>query len=737
LRSARLLRGDAEERPQGGGAAGGLLKSEQSIRVVLGFGKHEGSGVSKLKKGQRECPALGKTISSQECGSGRGSRFACTAECPHNPFTPANYEMHVGLETALIRKTHVRAASVLTGEDRERWHAAFNNRRTDHFRDLLAHSELMVQYHVKRDADGNSFAGRWLLDRWADLTNDERVLLKAMDQSRPMLLEVQRILDEQTFEGIDLLTGKTLRIVDRSAASQICRYTTFLGWWYPLPFYERLTGIVEEVNEIGSTQPLEVVQELVRHLGGPQEREEIQEWLAWNFFRVCEAADATAAAVWQRKMEQCELRITKTDYTLSDRHSLERLFQQSTAFSSAEPKAEDQAGGFDKLWLVLEPAGSGARKAEAGAGQAVEDSTDQQLTLRGRVLLGEKRLRIESMSEQDCKAVRGIVEELGGEGLRFQAELARNLAAEFAANSRPYDAALVPESLLRDSGTILVSTQVTHAGAEDAGSSQEDILQKRYGIFADEPVPALEGLTPRAAAGMPEKRALLVALMKGHIRNVDQMRRNERVDFDLNPLLKELGLMELVSTPPPLGGSRSNGPNGPGGLFDEEEELDLSVEEMAERLTRMTQKYPTHQDAETAVRKRFRGIFEALDSYFGPTVGREAEMIFKISLIRLFFLMAPEDVPIQELNKTRLLEGIDEELEVLTECIMEVNDMPSGIDEWIFESIAPGVLTDVVGVFVQNLEHLAQNRQPKYDDLVDMLAVLGAVVEELALCSPD
>jgi hypothetical protein len=112
-------------------------------------------------------------------------------------------------------------------------------------------------------------------------------------------------------------------------------------------------------------------------------------------------------------------------------------------------------------------------------------------------------------------------------------------------------------------------------------------------------------------------------------------------------------------------------------------------------------------------------------------------MIFKISLIRLFFLMAPEDVPIQELNKTRLLEGIDEELEVLTECIMEVNDMPSGIDEWIFESIAPGVLTDVVGVFVQNLEHLAQNRQPKYDDLVDMLAVLGAVVEELALCSPD
>jgi hypothetical protein len=236
---------------------------------------------------------------------------------------------------------------------------------------------------------------------------------------------------------------------------------------------------------------------------------------------------------------------------------------------------------------------------------------------------------------------------------------------------------------------------------------------------------------------MPEKRALLVALMKGHIRNVDQMRRNERVDFDLNPLLKELGLMELVSTPPPLGGSRSNGPNGPGGLFDEEEELDLSVEEMAERLTRMTQKYPTHQDAEAAVRKRFPGIFEALDSYLGPTVGREPKMMFKISLIRLFFLMAPEDVPIQELNKTRLLEGIEEELEVLTECIMEVNDMPSGIDEWIFASIAPGVLTDVVGVFVQNLEHLAQNQQPKFDDLVDMLALLGSVVQELALCSRD
>ena len=690
----------------------------------------KGGGVSKLKKGHRECPALGKIISSQECGSGRGSRYACTAECPHNPFTPANYGMHAGVETALIQKMHARAASVLTGEDRKRWHAAFNNQTTDRLRELMAHSELMLQYHVKRDADGHSFSGRWLLDPRADLTNDERVLLKAMDQSRPMLFEVQRLLDEQTFEGIDLLTGKTLRLVDRSAASQICRYTTFLGWWYPMPFYERLTGNVLGVNEIGSKQPLEVLQEIVRHLGGPSDEEGIPEWLALNFFRVCEAVDATAAAVLARKREPGDLLITKTDYTLSERTRLERFFKESKGFSATESEFEE--AGFDKVWLVLEDAGSMPEAAAARAGQAGKDSTKQPSTLLGRVLLGEKRLRIETVSEKDRKTVRGLVEKLGGECLQFKAELVHDLAAQIAAGARPYDAALVPESLLRDIGTITVSTQVTPSGSEEAGASPEDMLRRQYKIFVDAAVPALGGLTPRAAAGTPENRALLVALMKSHIRNLDQMRRNQRVDFDLNPLLEELGLQELVSTPPPLGGKRLDFE-----MPEEEEEFGLSVQEMTERLARMTQKYPDNEDALAALRKRFPGILEAIDAHVGSKIEPASMLLLRVSLVRAFFLLAPECSRGGALSKKSVIRGIGEELEELFACMDVSKNGAEGIDLWISESVEPAVLTDIAGVLIEHMDRHKEELGTSFRDLPIMLAAVSSVVQELSLATSD
>ena len=699
---------------------------------MFGFGLRKCGGVSKLKKGQRECPALSKTISSQECGSSRGSRYACTAECPHNPFTPANYGMHAGVETALIQKMHARAASVLTGEERKRWHAAFNNQTTDRLRELLAHSELMLQYHVKRDADGHSFAGRWLLDPRADLTNDERVLLKAMDQSRPMLFEVQRLLDEQTFEGIDLLTGKTLRLVDRSAASRVCRYTTFLGWWYPMPFYERLTGNVQELNEIGSKEPLEVLQEIVRHLGGPSDEEEIPDWLALNFFRVCEAVDATAVAVWARKAEQGDLLITKTDYMLSERTRLERLFKESTGFSAKEPEFEDEEAGFDKVWLVLEDAGSMPGTAVTRSGQTVKDSKKQPSTVLGRVLLGEKRLRIETVSEKERKTVRGLVEKLGGECLQFKAELAHDLAAQIAAGTRPYDAALVPESLLKDIGTIIVSTEVTASGPEDAGASQEDMLRRQYKIFVDAAVPALGGLTPRAAAGTPENRALLVALMKSHIRNLDQMRRNERIDFDLNPLLEELGLHELVSTPPPLGGKRLDFE-----MPEEDEEFGLSVQEMTERLARMTQKYPDNEDALAALRKRFPGILEAIDAHVGSKVEPASMHLLRVSLVRAFFFLAPEGSRVGALSRKSVIRGIGEELEELFACMDVSKNGAEGVDLWITESVEPAVLTDIAGILIEHMDRHKEELETSFKDLPIMLAVVSSVVQELSLATSD
>jgi len=53
----------------------------------------------------RLCPALGREISSAECGAGRHQTIVCPAECGHNPFAPVNYDAFFELETKPDRRT--------------------------------------------------------------------------------------------------------------------------------------------------------------------------------------------------------------------------------------------------------------------------------------------------------------------------------------------------------------------------------------------------------------------------------------------------------------------------------------------------------------------------------------------------------------------------------------------------------------------------------------------------------
>src|SRR5688572_4024912 len=75
------------------------------------------------KSGKRRmCPAVDREISSAECGEGRGSRFACPANCGFSPFSPANYSHLLELEGELDRLSLIRLGedspepSALAGE---------------------------------------------------------------------------------------------------------------------------------------------------------------------------------------------------------------------------------------------------------------------------------------------------------------------------------------------------------------------------------------------------------------------------------------------------------------------------------------------------------------------------------------------------------------------------------------------------------------------------------------------
>ena len=127
-------------------------------------GGGEAADVSKSKKHQRNCPALGRTITSAECGAGRGSAHACPAECPHFPFTPANYDQHGEIEQRLIRKTYARAAATMTDAERTRMLRVLDETEGGDDQMLVNHARFARMYHWDRDAEGRTFGERWLAD---------------------------------------------------------------------------------------------------------------------------------------------------------------------------------------------------------------------------------------------------------------------------------------------------------------------------------------------------------------------------------------------------------------------------------------------------------------------------------------------------------------------------------------------------------------------------------------------
>ena len=669
------------------------------------------------KKGLRECPVLGTSISSKECGSSRGSQHACPGDCLYYPFSPANDEVLQAVEAGVLRKLYARAAAVFRGEDLERWRRAASGAGEPEgpirMRGIWSHCELMRLYYLKRDADGHSFCGRWLLDPWANLSNDQRILVKAIDQSHPVLLEVHRILDEKTFEGLDLLTGRLLRVVDSAVAPRVSRYMTLLAWSFRIPLYDRLTGPMEPFPDFGSKSPLEVVQELAQHLGGPTEPGELPDWLAWNFQTVCEALVATKAARWKQALAAGDYRLIKTDYSFPDRLGVENLLRDHPGLASAPPQGSDTVAGFDRVWVVSE---------------GPEESGGREPMLLGRVLTGEKRLRIEAMGARNHGAVRARIE--GMDGLQFQSELAEDNAPRIAQSLDAYDPALVPESLLEDCESMVLSAQLVRVGGNQPAASDGKPFRKRYQRFPDEPLAALGGLTPKKAAGIPEKRPLLIVLMKRHIRDVDVLRRGEGLDFDLNPLLKELGLFELVSTPVPLGGA-GVGEAQSVGMESGGKAAELSNVEIGARLNRLRSRYPNHRSAVDSLRERFPGFFEGLNRRLDGMLQPVSIRLLEGSLVPLFFIMVPEGKPSRVPSLSAVLNRVAEEVPRLFKFFDDAGGMPEGAPLWIADFVESGVLTAVSGLLLKTVASLDEEERPSEEDLTLMLAVLGSTLAEL------
>ncbi|MDB6118600.1 MAG: hypothetical protein JWO08_2381 [Verrucomicrobiaceae bacterium] len=241
----------------------------------------------KQPKSSRNCPALSKTITPKECGSDRVSKLDCPNSCEFHPFTAGNANGLAELEQRVFKKTQKRVLDELGGEPARELGRALREAE-----DEVSHFLMLTQaVHKAGDKEGPDFVERWQKAGFEGVNNDERTLLQAQRTQRPALLQIKKVLDQQSMEVTDLLESEptTFTVVADVELDPVMEGDSLLAWIYDAPLFTRLSGPAFELPENESGNPLEALAEIARKLDGPMIPGQLGLWLRSHMLEVYEA----------------------------------------------------------------------------------------------------------------------------------------------------------------------------------------------------------------------------------------------------------------------------------------------------------------------------------------------------------------------------------------------------------------------------------------------------------------
>jgi hypothetical protein len=689
---------------------------------------------------RRMCPFLGREIPSGECGENRMSRYACPADCGHNPFAPANYSQLLEIEDELDRKTLAWMFS--DASDRPALALAFR-RAVETESPHAAHAFVSWRLFSRPEADGLTGAQRWERAGLRDLKNDERILFRAKMQMRVALLEVRRVMDGQCLEVIDLFSpgSAPLNVVDRSLARQAVRFAPILTWAFPLPYFWRLSGTALAIPDWGPFEPLEIVTELVRHLGGPAGPEPMRRWLAEHFVRLAEALGATANERRRRMFAQIDAKWGSAVYELRAPFAECRAALDAVAgLDNDELDEKERREGFAEARTWLDEDDNPALVLPAGG-----------RPILGRVLLGQTFWRIEAMGGERLARLRGKLETRLGARVRFAGERLDDLGARMALDEPQREPTLVPPRLLEHAAQLqLMSSRL----AQLPGGSKEEMLadveQAHLRAFPDQPVPALDGRTPREAARDPAMRPRLVRLMKSHVRGHDEENLRTGGTGDINWLLRDLGLDELDVPAPPLRPPPEPAeagdwdlPDDDDGPFYEEDDKPgegwpepgplpdepFDLDEAARRLDTALNEF------ETAA-----GALDELDASGATLIAdaneltkglfRDTEFSYLVTfLLQAWFSLVPPGCRAPRLRLPEMREAMLREMDLLATKVMP--GPREALNRILSDCRQPSLLELLMARLIDEARKMPKNTRPSLEAQAPMVLVLKVVINEL------
>jgi len=694
--------------------------------------------MSKLSK-YRTCPALGREISSADCGEQRHSRLACPADCPHNPFAPANYSQLLEIEDRLDAKTLDRLMALPPERSSRLKDAAATQGN-------IAATNAFFVWNIffERNADNATFAQCWEKAGWMGLKNDERVLLRAKMQMRVALLETHRVFADGHVEGVELelLSSEPVPVIvrDRGLAGMAARFSTILTWLYPLPHFWRLCGTGTPIRDMAQFSAPEIIREIVHHLGGPATESDMRRWLAEHFMHFHDALQVTERLRHRQMFARMDAKYGKAVY------ELRALFAQCCKQLDTLPMVtqedlspEERKEGFveARVWFDAQP-------------QSKLLTTPDGRMVLGRVLLGQSVWRLEAFGAEKFARLRRQFEERLGERVRFRAERVDDLGARLDAGQPAVEESLAPPRLLENPAQLIIASSRVPArppglSLEDAG---EELCRAAERMFLDERVPALDHRTPREAARDPALRPKLIHLMKQRVRSLDERNLRDGRDpksNDITGWLRELELDEIIFDPPPW--------RPPPAQMLEEEELDtddfdrpiepdpnrppapplpaapLEIDEAARRLENALDMFATAAEAEHELYASGATYLDDIERF---TLDRLAEDDFCFAipfLLQVWFALVPRGCRAPQINYQKLENTFMSNLRELELCTQART--PKKLEAFFQTGPQPNFMLLLLSGFLHAVTKAPAKFQPKLEAQPCILALLKSVVQEL------
>jgi len=695
---------------------------------------------------RRQCPAVNRSISRAECGEHRITRYACPVDCPFHPFGTARYDELLDLQTRLFKAALERLRDEAI--DPFAYHRDLNqlmNDPTDHGAPAWMNWRLLFQ----RDADGQTAMERWQKDGFPGIKRDEIKLLQAQGQARLHLLEIRRILDTHLVEAVDLLAPepRPLRLLDEEIAATATRFSTYLAHLYPLSQVHRVLGTAIGFPDVAQFEPTEILSQIVSHLGGPEDQEARQTWLAEHFNRFSEALSAVALARQETIIQSLEAEFIMTTYRLR-RPASEclALLDQHPQVSADAVSDLDRKDGFmeARAWLKDKP-------------DATPESKGTRPVL-GRVLFSPDACALVAMGQRQPGQFRQTVEAVLGDRIEFDGEVTDDVASALQQRMPEFDRSLVPPGLLANADKVGLSTHriPIPPGAGSVEDTQAQAFREMDQQFLNEPVPALDNRTPRQAAQDPSLRPRLLRLLKQRVRQHDERNLESGRSDDINWMLQELGTTEILVEPPPwrtpIRRNEWEAAEPETEVWEEAEfEPDsvwsrivepepgrppapalpaapLSMEASAERLNQSLELFDTAQEALEELDRSGATIVADLAELTDELLDESQFSCFTVFLIVQWFSLVPLGVRAPQIDIDRLAERFHHELCAIRKAI---EDSTEGISACIADSAQPSFVRALFIYVIGEVKGGPLNNLLAGTSLAVTLCLLKAVTEEL------